>query len=95
MGLINPKWWTDTAGDDGDDDRTGEPFRDQVTEDIVPKVMRDFAYEINAGHVQALNGHVPYFANEPARDSVLTAPAAGQLAHACFFSHRALRLKRQ
>lgn len=79
MPFINSKWWTDPVAGPGDATRTGTPFKDQNTEDIVPKMMRDFAYEIGAAHLTTIPGHIPYFATTTARDAAITAPVVDQM----------------
>ena len=56
-------WWKDgtkdgSAADDGDDSRdpNSRPFGDNVTEDITPRMMRDFAYEIGQAIIAAGSG---------------------------------------
>lgn len=79
MPLVPDKWIDDPDSAPGDGSRTGHPFRDQTNEEIVPKVMRDFAYEVDAHHDDPLFGHIPWYPNAAARDSAITFPLPAQL----------------
>lgn len=77
---LNPKWWRDPIGGDGDNSQTGTPLADNTTENITARVARNWAFEINAAHVAHLDGHLPHFATVQARNTAIPNPVTGQLA---------------